>query len=595
VTQSLPTSSLSAATMTEAFRRTVAAHGDRVAMRTPDGVKLTWGDWGELSARYAAGLRGRGSGPGDVVALVMTNRPEAYVFDMAALLTGAAAFAIYVTSSPEQIAHQLTVAGSRIVITEPDLAERTRAGAALLEHPPDVFVLGLAPDEPSSAAHLKAPTAPPLAEFADRDPGDLATLIFTSGTTGLPKAAELTHAAVLAACRSSNDIVPLRPGTRLASYLPMANIADRVLSYYYALVSGGTITFVRELRRFIEALPDVRPTILLCVPRTWERLAAALAAAGRGSYGDRFDRALEARITEVRALQVGDRVPDDLARHCRESESEIFAPLLRRFGLHECAFAMSGSAPIGVETLEFCSAVGIPVREGYGMSETTGIVMMNPADRFRIGTVGKPAPDVDARLGDDGELLVHGPMVMRGYRGQPEATAEVLDQDGWMHTGDLASIDEDGYVRIIGRKKEILINSSGKNMSPALIERAVAAESDIVGTVVCIGDGQPFNVALVLLDQEELPRFLQDHGYANVSPEDVVELPAVRAEVEAAIERGNAKLSRPEQIRRHHILPEAWVPGGEEMTPTMKVRRSAVSAKYAEVIEELYAAAPAGA
>lgn len=549
-----------AATMTEAFARTVAAHGDAVALRSEHG-DVTWAEWDADVDRYAAGFAARGLGHGDTVAFLLSNRPEAYALDMAALWVGAAGYGIYGTSAPEQIAHQVRVAETKVLITESALAPAAVAAAELVDHELEVVLV----DDPASIGSLavEGGTRPDVTITAD----DVATLIFTSGTTGPPKAAELTHGNVMEETRISQAVVGLKPRCSLISYLPVAHVADRVLAYYYAIVTGGTISFVADPRMIGAALPRVKPHIFLSVPRMWDKLAQACAGAGR-KIDDGFDAAIDRSVASVKA---GDGPID----------TPSMQAVREQFGMDDIEFAMSGSAPLSVETLWFFMGLGLPFCEGYGMSETTGIVVMNPADAPRPGTIGKAAPGVEARLADDGELLVRGGNVMKGYRGQPEATAEAL-RDGWMHTGDLATMDEDGYITIVGRKKEIIISAAGKNMSPAQIEHAIVTSSDLIGLAVCIGDKRAYNSAIVLLDPEELAaRGLELPAAADDA--------AVREEVAAAIEAGNARLSRPEQIKRHVVLAETWLPGGEVMTPTQKVRRKVVDEQYADVIEALYA------
>jgi long-chain acyl-CoA synthetase len=558
-----------AATMIEAFARTVGAHGEHVALRADDGSETTWAQWDALVDEYAAGLAGRGLGRGDTVAFLLSNRPEAYALDMAALHTGACCYGIYATSAPEQIAHQARVAGTSVLVTERAFADAARAAAGLADQALEVLLVDVPEDDPESVTRLavRGGRRPAVRITAE----DVATLIFTSGTTGPPKAAELTHGNVMEECRISQAVVGLKARCSLISYLPVAHVADRVLAYYYAIVTGGTISFVADPRTFAAQLPRIRPHIFLSVPRMWDKLAEAIATAGRQADPG-FDEAIERSVASVTA-----------------GEGPLDMPVLRRqrerFGLADIEFAMSGSAPLSVQTLWFFMGLGLPFCEGYGMSETTGIVVMNPADAPRPGTIGKPAPGVQARLAGDGELLVKGGNVMRGYRGQPAATAAAIDAEGWMHTGDLARMDEDGYITIVGRKKEIIISAAGKNMSPAQIEHAIASQSDLIGLVVCIGDRRPYNVGLILLDPEALSAARPDLDLAAAAEE-----PGIHAQVAAAVERGNAHLSRPEQLKRWAILPETWLPGGEVMTPTQKVRRRAVDERYAEQIDALYAA-----
>ncbi len=249
---------------------------------------------------------------------------------------------------------------------------------------------------------------------------------------------------------------------------------------------------------------------------------------------------------------------------------------------------MIGAAPSPLEVLEFFAAIGIPIGEVWGMSETTSIATMVPSEDLRLGTVGPPIPGVEVRLADDGELLVRGPTVMPGYRNQPEKTAETIDADGWLHTGDVAEIDADGFVKIVDRKKELIINAAGKNMSPANIEQQLKQGSPLIGQAVAIGDGRPYNVALLVLDPDASAAFAAEHGLADASPEAMSVEAAVREEVSAGVDRANSHLSRVEQIKRFKVLPCDWPPAGDELTPTMKLKRRPISEKYAPEIEALY-------
>jgi long-subunit acyl-CoA synthetase (AMP-forming) len=320
---------------------------------------------------------------------------------------------------------------------------------------------------------------------------------------------------------------------------------------------GATLTTLANARQLAAVLPEVRPTAFGAVPRIWEKFKAGLEAAG---------------ITDPSMLT-------DDAR----------AAIRAKLGLDQAEWMVSGAAPIAPETLEYFLALGLPIQELWGMSETSCVVTINPGDDIRIGTVGKALPGVELRLLEDGELLVRAPLVMQGYRHEPEKTAEALDEDGWLHTGDVATIDDDGYVKIVDRKKELIINAAGKNMSPANIEQHLKAASPLIGQAICIGDRRPYNVALLVLDPDTSRAWATAHGLDDASPAALRMNETLQNEIETAVHHANARMSRVEQIKRFAILPVDWEPGGDELTPTSKLRRKPIHEKYAAEIEQLYA------
>jgi long-chain acyl-CoA synthetase len=525
---------LQAATLCEAFQITVAERPEQVALRTAGGaVEITFAEYAARVERLAAGLTAVGVGRGDTVAMMLTNRPEFHLVDAAAFHLGATPFSVYNTSSPEQIAYLFSNARNRVVVCERQFA----AAMPDVEH---LFVV-------EELDELEAAGDPGFdfeAAWRAVTPDDVLTLIYTSGTTGPPKGVELTHGNMMAECRACAAVLPVEPGGRAISYLPAAHVADRWSAHYYAsIVHGATVTSAPDMRQVVAALPEVRPTLWGGVPRVWEKIKAALEAKG---------------IVDPSAL------PEEARAGIRSS-----------LGLDQVAWLVSGAAPAPVEVLEYFDALGLPICELWGMSELSCCATINPPDDIRIGTVGTALPGVELRLLDDGELLVRGDLVMRGYRNDPERTAEALDADGWLHTGDIAQIDDDGYVRIVDRKKELIINAAGKNMSPANIEQRLKASSPLIGQAIAIGDRRPYNVALLVLDPDVRATW----------PEGEIE-----AEVARGVEEANGHLSRVEQIKRYAILPVDWEPGGDELTPTMKLKRKPIGEKYAAEIEALYSA-----
>ena len=479
---------LQAATLCEAFQRSAAALADEVALRTlGDGVSITWREYAERVRGLAAGLAGLGVQPGDTVAIMLTNRPEFHLVDAAAMHLGAVAFSVYNTSSPEQIEYLLGDAANRVVITEAAFLDRVEAAR---------------PGCPRRRARLVADSLDELAAHGDAafdfdaawraiEPDDLVTLIYTSGTTGPPKGVELTHANVLAQWRAIHQVMPRPAGGRVISYLPAAHVADRVVTHYGALAYGTQLTDCPDPKQVVAHLPDVRPTLWGAVPRIWEKLKAAIEAQADETLRGAIDASLGGRAG-----------PADEA---------ILAKLRERLGLDAAEHHIVGAAPTPPEVLEFFSALGMNVCELWGMSETSGVATLNPADRVKIGTVGPALPTVELHLAEDGEVLVRGPMCTRGYRNMPEKTAELLDGEGWLHTGDIGELDADGYLRIVDRKKELIINAAGKNMSPANIESALKSASLLIGQACVIGDRRPYNVALLVLDPDALPAFVAAH------------------------------------------------------------------------------------
>jgi long-chain acyl-CoA synthetase len=567
-----------------------------VALRALGGaVTLTWADYAGQVRQIAAGLAGQGVGRGDAVALMMTNRLEFHLADTAVFHLGAVPFSVYNTFAAEQIAQVLANAGARMVICEQQFVPRLLdvIGGTAVKH------LVCVDGQPEGAVTLEEVAAGGDPDF-DLDacwravrPDDILTLIYTSGTTGSPKGVEITHANMVAEVTATNELTPGEAGDRLVSYLPMAHIAERWGSHYSPMFTGAQVTPLADAKGLLGALADVRPTIFGGVPRVWEKLKAGIEtlAALEPDQAKRQagEQAFAVAHRYVAAAQAG-QVPDALAEAYRRADEQVLSKIRFMLGLDQVRLALSGAAPVAPEVLTFMHALGIPVAEVWGMSESTCVGTANPPGGIRIGTVGKAIPGVQLKLAQDGELLLRGPTVMRGYHNDPAATADAVDPDGWLHTGDVASIDDDGYVRITGRKKELIINAAGKNMSPSAIEGPVLAASPLIAQAVAIGDRRPFVVALIVLDPDAAAMFAARSGIAEPSPAGLAEHPDVRAAIGAAVEAANARLSRVEQIKRFAILPVSWEPGGDEITPTMKLKRRAVTAKYADVIESLYAA-----
>ena len=583
------------ATLPAAFQSTVTAHPHRIALASADGqVRLTWRQYGEQVERLAGGLAALGVRRGDTVGLMLTNRPEFHLLDTAALHVGATPFSIYNTLAPEQMAHLFGNAGNRVVACESQFLDRVRAASAGTAV--DTIVCVDADEDGTiPLAELEQRTAEGFdfaRAWAAATAEDVATIIYTSGTTGPPKGVELTHANLLAEIAATSQLVPVSPDDSVISYLPDAHIANRWGAHYTSVVTGMQIVTLPDLKQLITVLPAVRPTFFGAVPQVWYKLKAGIEAqlAAEPSPVKKRLAGWAIDVGKRRARSQSDQrpIPRSLAVQHALADRLVLGKIRHTLGLDRVRFAATGAAAIDPEALEFVLGLGVPVCELWGMSELSCAATVNPPDAVRIGTVGKALPNAELRIAADGELLVRGPLVMKGYRNDPEKTAEAIDADGWLHTGDIATIDADGYVRIVDRKKELIINAAGKNMSPANIEGIVKVSCPLAGSVVAIGNDRPYVIALITLDPDALAAFAQQHAL-SAEPAALAADPTVRAAIAAGVEVANARLSRVEQVKKFAILPDVWEPGGDEVTPTMKLKRRPIAAKYAAEIDRLYA------
>jgi long-chain acyl-CoA synthetase len=402
---------------------------------------------------------------------------------------------------------------------------------------------------------------------------------------------QLTHRNLLALVAGVDGMIDLpERGSRVISWLPAAHIAERGAHYYLPIAMGGSVTICPDPRRIAEFLPKARPTWFFAVPRIWEKLKAGLEAQVANLPDDQrglAEKGLEAALTKLRAEQAGEAVPEEVAAAAGKADEELFSKLRKKLGLDELIAVNVGAAPTPLEVLEFFHAIGIPVGELWGMSETCGVATCNPPERVKLGTVGPPVPGVEIKLAEDGEVLVRGDAVMPGYRNLPDKNDEAF-ADGWLLTGDIGELDEDGYLKIVDRKKELIINAAGKNMSPANIESHLKTASPLVGQCIAIGDRRPYNVALIVLDPDFAPSWAAKNGLEGRSVAELAGEEKVREAVQEGVDEANEKLSRVEQIKKFTILAEEWEPGGDELTPTMKLKRKPIAEKYETEIEDLY-------
>jgi long-subunit acyl-CoA synthetase (AMP-forming) len=601
VTQQEHYQALEQDTVAGLFQYTAQRVPDRVALRTLDGeTEITWGDYDQRVRRAAAGLAALGVKKGDTVAIMLVNRPEFHVVDAAAMHLGATAFSIYNTYTAEQIGFLVEDAAPKVAITEQQFLDRLQSVKERDNALETVVVVdGDAPEGGLTLEELDSRGEDDFdfdAAWQAIEPNDVLTLIYTSGTTGNPKGVQIIHSNMVEIFRSYSQIVDFPDGGTIVSYLPMAHVAERNVSHYTPMAFGYTVTAIENPRDVMTAVQQAHPTWFFGVPRIWEKLKSGLESMLNGledqEQKQKIQQAFDVSLKRVDLIQAGEEVPQELEDAYQKADEELFSNFRKMLGLDEVAFCNVGAAPTPPEVIKFFHAMGVPLSELWGMSETTGAGTVNPPEHIRIGTVGPPAPGIEIKLADeDNEILLRGPIVMAGYRNNPEKTKETFTDDGWLMTGDIGEFDEEGYLKIVDRKKELIIGASGKNMSPANIESHLKSAGPLIGQAVAIGDGRPYNVALVTLDPDNLPGFLNEAGIdadpseldSLVENEKVVE--AVQKEVDAA----NDQMARVEQIKKFKILPTEWEPGGDELTPTMKLKRRPISEKYDDEIEALYA------
>jgi long-subunit acyl-CoA synthetase (AMP-forming) len=586
-------------TVTGAFQRTVARYRDKTAIQTLDGsARYTWSKLADRVRRTAAGLASFGIGHGDTVAIVLPNTIDCHVIDYAAVHLGAVPYAIFNSAPAEQIEHQLRRADATLVVTQQAFLEKVcEAAASLGDQDCRVVVVdGDAPQGVSSLADLEGSGDPAFAFDAAWQaitPDDLVALIFTSGTTGPPKAAQYSHRTAMSSLRAMDAALPL-PRENIISFMPMAHSGGRITAHYMALAHGATITACPDIRQLLTALQIVRPDSFFSVPRFWEKIQVAIEAIVHDQPEDRrtaLQRAIEVGLQRTKAADSGSSATAAATATLDAEDADAtsqFKPILAQLGLDRIKSAFVGGAPSAPELSQFFRAVGVPMLEAYGLTEGC-LNIFNRVEMFKSGSAGKPLPGVEVRLADDGELLVRSDLNFVGYRHQPEATADAMDADGWLHTGDIATIDDNGFISIVDRKKELIINSAGKNMSPATIESAVNGESSLIGQVVAIGDRRKYVTALITLDPEAVSTYARRFRLSDRSLEELAAAREIQREVASAVERGNRRLNSNEQIKKFTVLPTVWLPDSDELTPTAKLKRRVIHVKYAEEIEHLYA------
>ena len=542
----------------------------------------------EVSA-VAKGLMAAGIGAGDRVALISKTRYEWTLFDYAIWFAGAVTVPIYETSSADQVSWILQDSGATAVVAETPAhlarISEVRAGLTELHHVWSItdnavtVLTRLGEDISDGELETRRTTATPL---------DLATLIYTSGTTGRPKGCMLTHGTFMFELGVAVDELEVLFGDDDGAtllFLPLAHVVARIIQVG-AIKTRTRLGHSSDIKHLLDDLQDFRPTFILAVPRVFEKVfntaSQKATADGKGAI---FGRAAETAISWSRGLDLS-RGRASLLTKAQHAlfDRLVYAKLRDALG-GRCVHAVSGGAPLGDRLGHFYRGIGLTVLEGYGLTETTGALTVNLPDAMKIGTVGRPIPGTAVRVADDGELLFRGGQVFAGYWNNEPATAETMERDGWLHTGDVGEVDDEGFVRITGRKKEILVTAGGKNVAPAPLEDRIRAHA-LISQCMVVGDRQPFISALVTIDPESFPAWAEAHGKRG-SLADHLDDPDLRAEVEAAVEDANKTVSKAESIRKFTILPEDWTEEGGQLTPSLKLKRNVVMRECKDAIADL--------
>ncbi len=598
---------MSASTLPGLLRDWAHSRPDAVALRNKDlGIwqEITWADYYRHVERTALALADLGVGPGDYVAILSDNRPEWIYADLAAQALGARSVGVYQTNPPEDVAYVVAHSGSKVLLCEDQeqvdkavaiAADTPTVGTVVVFDPrgtrgyDDARLLSWA-DLQATGERLRSERPDWVAERIDaQDPAEPSMAVYTSGTTGPPKGALLSSHNALSTSERMVDVLGLGEGDLVLSYLPLCHVAEKIFTLFLPLTVGGIVHFGESIETVRQDLVEVSPTIFLGVPRIWEKLHASITLKMKDSswlkrtlFGV-FVRAGRA-IDERRRRGGESRV--DRALH-RLGDLLVYRPLQERLGLRRCRIPVTGAAPLSAEIIAFFHGIGVPILEGYGLTECAGVGHINLPDDTRLGTVGLPVPGTEQRIAADGEVLVRGPHVFCGYLHDEEATRATVDDEGWLHTGDVGALDGDGYLTITGRKKEIIITAGGKNLSPEKIENALKS-SPYVREAVAIGDGRSFISALVQIDYDAVGDWASRRNIPYTSYADLAAKPEVVSLIHKEVRDVDPQLARVEQVRKVALLSKELHQDDGELTATQKVRRREVMRIYEPLIEGLY-------
>jgi long-chain acyl-CoA synthetase len=596
-------------TVCDALATTAERFGDMPAFSDRDGTD-PWQtiSWQQASARareLAAAFIELGLVPGEKVALMLPNRLEHVLADLGVLHAGGVPVTFYATLAADQITYVAGDCDARIAVIDGP-GELTKWEPALAQLPAlrRIIVRDAAscPADPrfmswddfaALGARLLAKDAGPVARrVAAVKADDAVTLLYTSGTTGHPKGVVITHASVLYEVATATLSGNARPHVRWVSYLPLAHIAERMFTLYLAICNAGNVYFCHNASaELIGTLGAVKPTAFFGVPRVWEKIQAGIQALLAGEQDEARQaavaKAMDAGLRYVRSCEYGHSTSDDLAAEFAVAEEQVLRPIRSLLGLGEADVVVSAAAPLPPEVGAFFAGLGMKILDVYGMTETTGAFTSNTLEEFKLGTVGRPVPGMEVKIADDGEIMARGPLNTPGYLNLPEQTADLIDADGWLHTGDIGSVDADGFVSVVDRKKELIITSGGENISPAAIENLLVVHP-LIGQALAYGDRRPYVVAVLTLDGEVALPWARARGIEAGSLAELAAHPVILETVGQAVAEANAKLARVQQVKNWTLLPVEWTAESEELTPTLKLKRRVVHAKYADAIDSLY-------
>ncbi|MGW4798919.1 AMP-dependent synthetase/ligase [Nonomuraea sp. NPDC004297] len=592
-------------TVCEHLRQAAEQHHDAPAYSDPDGDgwrTLTYGQARERVLEIAAAFVALGLEPGEAVALMMINRSEHVLADLGAVHAGGVGCTVYSTFAPDQIAFVAGDVGARYaVLGGPAELARWEPVLDRLDGLRKIIMLDGAPagDRFMTWADFLALGREHLAAGRERiearagavTPGDVATVLYTSGTTGTPKGVPLTHTNIFYEVAATDRLTALPTRGTQISYLTYAHIAERVLSLYLPLVKVSHVHFCTDLAGLGGTLGKVRPMMFFGVPRVWEKMMARLLAVLATQPEEQqaaVREAMAAGVAYVEAGQYGHTITPEIEAAYEKADAALLSVIRGMIGFDRAEWTATGAAPLPDEVQRFYAGLGLKVIDVYGMTETTGAFTGNSPTRYRLGSVGMAEPGVEVRIAEDGEILTRSPLNTAGYLNRPEATAELVDADGWLHTGDIGTVDADGFYRVVDRKKELIITAGGENISPAEIENHLK-QHGLIGQALAYGDNRPHPVAVLTLDAEVAPGWAQARGIVFGSLAELAEHPEVLEEVRTAVQAANARLARVQQVKKWALLGVEWTAETEELTPSLKLKRRIIHAKYADVIEGLYA------
>jgi long-chain acyl-CoA synthetase len=595
-------------TLCDELRQVAETSGDAYAYADQAGDRwrsLTWERARQRVLEVAAGFAALGLASGERVALMLPNRSEHVLADLGAVHAGGLGVTLYATLAPEQIAYVAADCDARIAVLD-GAAELARWRPALDQLPGIKKVIVRDPaTRPAGDRYVTwadfvelgrerfaAEPGEVTARMAEIKPDDPLALLYTSGTTGNPKGVVLTHRNILYAMVAVDAMGILGPRVRWVSYLPLAHIAERMFSVYLPIHTAGHVHFCPDAAQLIQVIGTVRPTAFFGVPRVWEKIRAGIQAL-LTAEPDEAKRAAVRQAMDigrryVRSCQYGHSTSAEMATQFRAADERVLAPIRGLLGLGEARSVSSAAAPLPPDVAAFFAGLGMKILDVYGMTETTGAFTANTPAEFKLGTVGRPAAGMEVRIADDGEILVRGPLTTPGYHGRPDLTRALIDADGWLHTGDIGTIDADGFVSVTDRKKELIITAGGENISPAAVENVLVAHP-LIGQALAYGDRRPYLVALLTLDGEAAPVWARARDVTVGSLAALAEDPQVLAEVAAGVAAANERLARVQQVKRWRLLPVEWTAETGELTPTLKLKRRVIHAKYADAIDSLYA------